>query len=147
MQVGLSAQKQAAPENADATLHSGLEWISSGRALDDFILIASVIGFLMFAYSFILYPTQIFPDNWFPSSLAAWGFKIIFSAWVLTEIVNSAWSRKNSIYFFDERKSLAKSADFAKAKSQDKGSYWVVVCATWIAVFATFLFRGMGIGT
>ncbi|MFA5105352.1 MAG: isoprenylcysteine carboxylmethyltransferase family protein [Candidatus Micrarchaeia archaeon] len=111
-------------------LHRGFAWVSSGRMLDDFILLASVIGFLMFAYSLLMYPAQIFPDKWFPSQAASLAFKAIFSVWVLGEIVNSVWSRRNS-----------------KAKSQDRGSYWVVVVATWIAVFSTFVFRGLDIGT
>src|SRR5208283_178404 len=97
--------------------------------LDTLIAIATIIGFLMFVFSLISQP-DAFPNSWFPSILAAVAFKVIFSAWIMAEIVNSFWSRKNS-----------------GAPSQDRGSFWIVSVAGFAVLFVVFMFRYSGYGS
>ncbi len=97
--------------------------------LDTLIAIATVIGFLMFVFSLIAQP-DAFPNSWFPSILAAVAFKVVFSAWIVAEIVNSFWSRKNS-----------------GAASQDRGSFWIVSGAGFVVLFVVFMFRYSGYGS
>lgn len=102
----------------------------SGSGIIDILIVVIAVGGL-FAFVFSLFqPQSVFPVAWFPSASAAWAFKAVFSLWVLSEIINSVWSRKNS-----------------GARSQDKGSYWVVIGASGAAVFADFLFRSLGAWT
>lgn len=72
---------------------------------------------------------SIFPDNWFPSPVAASIFVALFYTWILSEITNSMWSKKNS-----------------QKTNQDRGSYKVNVVISWISLFIVFVFRGFGIG-
>src|SRR5271157_4063753 len=86
-------------------------------------------GLLLLLFS-LLQTHSVFPDAWFPSAFAALAFKVVFCMWIIGEIVNNLRSRKNS-----------------GATSKDKGSYWVVIVATYAAVFAIFVSRSFGTGT
>jgi hypothetical protein len=48
----------------------------------------------MCSYLF-LQPHSIFPENWFPFHSAASAFMILFFAWILSELINIMWSKKN----------------------------------------------------
>jgi hypothetical protein len=81
-------------------------------------------------FAFILFRHgSIFPDYWFPSPFAASIFTILFCAWVLSELINSLWSRKNS-----------------QNTNQDKGSYRIIMLTSWAIITITFVFRIFGIG-
>jgi len=97
--------------------------------IDTLIVVMTAGGLLAFAFS-LFQPQSVFPDGWFPSSSVASAFKALFSLWVLSEVVNNFWSRRNS-----------------GAKSQDRGSYWVVIGASGASVFGDFLFRSLGAWT
>jgi len=56
-------------------------------------------------------------------------FMVLFYAWVLSEITNNMWSKKNS-----------------QVTNQDKGSYKINIVTSWIALFIVFVLRGLGIG-
>lgn len=116
---------------ADAAVHSPTEGGGSSKSgiLDSLMIAATVTGFIAFVFS-LLQPHSIFPDAWFPSAPAALAFKIVFCAWIFSEIVHSLLSSKNS-----------------GAKTQDRGSYWVVVGAILAAMLAVFLFRSFGAGS
>lgn len=71
----------------------------------------------------------VFPNGWFPSQFAASAFIILFCIWIACELANNALSKKNSI-----------------TSNQDRGSFRVVVMASWAAIFAIFIFRSLRIG-
>ena len=72
---------------------------------------------------------MIFPDHWFPSHFAASAFMFLFFAWILSEFINSMWSRKNS-----------------QSANKDKGSYRIVMVASYAALIIAFTFRSHEIG-
>jgi protein-S-isoprenylcysteine O-methyltransferase Ste14 len=72
---------------------------------------------------------SIFPDHWFPSHFAASTFMILFFAWIFCEFINSMWSRRNSL-----------------TTNKDKGSYRIVVMATYLALIIVFVLRSSQIG-
>ena len=94
------------------------------------IPIVALLAVLVVFISLLSRGYTIFPDNWFPSQSAASAFMILFIVWVLCELGNNIWSRMNSI-----RTNL------------DRGSFRVVIAASWAAIFAVFIFRSFRIGT
>jgi protein-S-isoprenylcysteine O-methyltransferase Ste14 len=72
---------------------------------------------------------SIFPDDWFPSQFASSTFMILFCVWILSEIINTLISRKNS-----------------QTTSKDKGSSWVILAVFWSVLFIAFTLRGFEIG-
>jgi protein-S-isoprenylcysteine O-methyltransferase Ste14 len=114
---------------ATPTNRTAEEKARSGTIIDTLIVVIAVGGLFAFAVS-LFQPQSVFPNAWFPSASVASAFKALFSLWVLSEIINSIWSRKNS-----------------GAKSQDRGSYWVVIGASGAAMVADFTFRSLGVWT
>jgi protein-S-isoprenylcysteine O-methyltransferase Ste14 len=83
---------------------------------------------LLYAY-FLVQQHSIFPDKWFPSHFATIVFMFLLSLWILSEFINSLWSKKNS-----------------QTTNKDKGSYKIVVAASYVALFIVFLLRTFNIG-
>lgn len=54
---------------------------------------------------------------------------VLFYIWVLSEITNTTWSKKNS-----------------QSRNQDKGSYRINIAISWIALVIVFVLRSFGIG-
>jgi protein-S-isoprenylcysteine O-methyltransferase Ste14 len=71
----------------------------------------------------------VFPNSWFPSQFAASAFIILLCIWIACELANNVLSKKNSI-----------------TANQDRGSFRVVIVASWAAIFAIFIFRSLRIG-
>ena len=94
------------------------------------IPIMSMIVVLILLISFQLQCHSIFSDDWFPSQFAISTFMILFCVWILSEIMNSLFSRKNS-----------------QTTNKDKGSYWIIIAMCWSVIFIAFTLRGSGIGT
>ena len=90
-------------------------------------IVAMVVVLVLFVFSLAQHHS-IFPDSWFPSRLAS-AFMILFCIWILCELANLGWSRKNS-----------------GTANKDKGSFRVVVAASWASIFAIFIFRSLDIG-
>ncbi len=86
------------------------------------------IFLLMFAFILINHQ-MIFPDHWFPSPFVASFFTFLFCAWILIEFINSMWSRKNS-----------------QSTNKDKGSYRIVIVASYAALIIAFTIRSHEIG-
>lgn len=78
---------------------------------------------------FQLQHRSIFPDDWFPSQFANSTFMILFCLWILSELLNTLISRKNS-----------------QTTNKDKGSSWVIIAVFWSVLFIAFTLRGFGIG-
>lgn len=95
----------------------------------DLPVLALVAVFLLFILT-ILQHHSIFPEHWFPSQIAASAFLLLFCGWILSEIVNYARSRKNSV-----------------AAEKDKGSFWAVIAASWTSIFMIFMIRSFEVGT
>jgi len=95
----------------------------------DFEIVALAAIFLLFVYS-LLQHHFIFPEHWFPGQFTALVFTLIFCIWILSEIANNAWSKKNAI-----------------AANKDKGSFKVIVAMVWLAILAVFAFRSFDVGT
>jgi len=93
------------------------------------IPIIALFSVLVAFVSFMSRGHTVFPDSWFPSQFAASAFMILFCVWILCELVNNIWSRMNSI-----------------TTNVDKGSFRVVIVASWAAIFAVFIFRSFSIG-
>lgn len=91
-------------------------------------VVALAVVFLLFALA-LLQHHFIFPEHWFPSQFASSAFTLLFCIWILSEIANSIWSRKNS-----------------STTNQDKGSFWVVIAASWSTIFVVFIIRSYEIG-
>jgi len=91
--------------------------------------IALVVVFLLLVLT-LLQHHSIFPEHWFPSHFTASAFSLIFCLWILSEIVNNARSKINSI-----------------AAQKDKGSFWAVIAASWASIFVIFIIRSFDIGT
>jgi protein-S-isoprenylcysteine O-methyltransferase Ste14 len=91
--------------------------------------IAAIVASLSWFAFILLQQGSIFPDNWFPSHFAASTFTVLFCAWVLSELINSLRSRKNS-----------------QNSNQDRGSYRIIILISWVAIIITFAFRSNGIG-
>jgi Putative protein-S-isoprenylcysteine methyltransferase len=89
----------------------------------------SLITVLMLFAVFQLQQRSVFPDNWFPSQFASSTFMILFCVWILSEIINTLISRKNS-----------------QTTNKDKGSSWVIIAVFWSVLFIAFTLRGFGIG-
>lgn len=94
----------------------------------DIPIVAMVVALVWLAF-LLSQHRSVFPDNWFPSHFAASTFMVLFYAWVLSEITNNMWSKKNS-----------------QVTNQDKGSYKINIVTSWIALFIVFVLRGLGIG-
>jgi protein-S-isoprenylcysteine O-methyltransferase Ste14 len=92
-------------------------------------VVALVIVFLLFVLS-LLQHHSIFPAYWFPSLFTASAFTFFFCLWIFGEIMNNARSKKNS-----------------RITNQDKGSYWVVIAASWSTILVVFIIRSFDIGT
>ncbi len=92
-------------------------------------VVALAVVFLLFALA-LLQHHFIFPEHWFPSQFVSSAFTLLFCIWILSEIANSIWSRKNS-----------------STTNQDKGSFWVVIAASWSTIFVVFIIRSYEIGT
>jgi protein-S-isoprenylcysteine O-methyltransferase Ste14 len=103
--------------------------MNNNKISNDLQIIVIVAVFLLLAFS-IFQHRPVYPEYWFPSPFAASAFTILLYVWILSEIANSAWSRKNS-----------------RSTNQDKGSYRVVVITTWLAIIVVFTLRSFGIGT
>ena len=69
---------------------------TQGSGIFKDIHMVSLAGFLLMFTFFLLNHQMIFPNHWFPSHFAASTFTILFCAWILSEFINSMWSRKNS---------------------------------------------------
>lgn len=91
--------------------------------------IAVIVASLAWFAFIISHHGSIFPVNWFPSPFAASTFLVLFCTWVLSELINSLWSRKNS-----------------QNLNQDKGSYRIIVLVSWALIMITFVFRSFGVG-
>jgi protein-S-isoprenylcysteine O-methyltransferase Ste14 len=91
--------------------------------------VAMVAVLVLFVFSLSQHHS-VFPDSWFPSQLTAFAFTILFCIWILGELANFGWSRKNS----------------GTTANKDKGSFRVVVTAYWAAIFAIFISRNLEIG-
>ena len=100
-----------------------------GRGTFSDIQIVALAAFLvLFSFS-LLNHQMIFPDHWFPSHFAASSFTFLFCAWILSEFINSIWSRKNS-----------------QSTNKDKGSYRIVIMASYAVLIIAFMFRSSEIG-
>jgi protein-S-isoprenylcysteine O-methyltransferase Ste14 len=71
----------------------------------------------------------VFPNSWFTYQFAASAFIILFCIWIACELANNVLSKKNAI-----------------TSNQDRGSFRVVVVASWAAIFAIFILRSLRIG-
>jgi protein-S-isoprenylcysteine O-methyltransferase Ste14 len=91
--------------------------------------IVLLAAFLVWFAYFLFQNRSIFPDHWFPSKFAATAFMFLFCAWILSEFINSIWSKKNS-----------------QTTNKDNGSYKIVVSATYIALAIVFVLRSHEIG-
>lgn len=89
----------------------------------------SLVGFLLLFAFFLINHQLIFSDNWFPSHFASSAFTFLFCTWILCEFINSMWSRKNS-----------------QSTNKDKGSYRIVIVASYAALIIAFTFRSHEIG-
>lgn len=78
---------------------------------------------VMFAY-LLLQPHSVFPDHWFPSRSANSLFKLLSFAWVLSELTNLMWSKRN-----------------LQTTKQDEGSYKIIAIATYTSLVVVILFR------
>ena len=94
----------------------------------DIPALALVVVFLLLVFS-LLQHHSIFPMHWFQSQFAASAFSLIFCIWILSEILNNVQSRRNSI-----------------AIEQDKGTFWVVIAASWTTIFIVFILRSFELG-
>jgi len=93
------------------------------------IPIIALFAVLVVFISFLSNGYTVFPDSWFPSKPSASAFMILFCVWIFCELGNNIWSRMNSI-----------------TTNLDRGSFRVVIVASWAAIFAVFLFRSFRIG-
>jgi protein-S-isoprenylcysteine O-methyltransferase Ste14 len=100
-----------------------------GRGIFSDIQIVALAAFLVLFSISLLSHQMIFPDHWFPSSFAASSFTFLFCAWILSEFINSLWSRKNS-----------------QSTNKDKGSFRIVIVASYAVLFIAFMFRSSEIG-
>lgn len=88
------------------------------------------LAIFLLMFTFILINHQmIFPDHWFPSNFAASTYTFLFCAWILSEFINSMWSRKNS-----------------QSTNKDKGSYRIVIVASYAVLIISFTFRNHEVG-
>ena len=94
----------------------------------DIHIVSLAIFLVMFAF-IIINHQMIFPDYWFPSNFAASTFTFLFCAWILSEFINSLWSRKNS-----------------QSTNKDKGSYRIVIVASYAVLIIPFTLRNHEIG-
>lgn len=100
-----------------------------GREISKNIQIVALAAFSVeFAY-ILFHQRSIFPDHWFLSHFSALIFMFLFFSWVFSEFINSLWSRRNSLM-----------------TNKDKGSYRIVVMATYLALIIVFLLRSHDIG-
>lgn len=90
----------------------------------------SLAGFLLMFIFFLINHQIIFPDYWFPSHFVASTLTFLFCAWILSEFINSMWSRKN-----------------AQSTKKEKGSYRIVIVASYAVLIIAFMFRSSEIGT
>lgn len=102
---------------------------TQGSGIFKDIHVVSLAGFLLLFTFFLLNNQLIFPDHWFPSHFAASSFTFIFCTWILSEFINSMWSRKNS-----------------QSNNKDKGSYRIVIVASYAVLIVAFMFRNFEIG-
>ena len=102
---------------------------TQGSGIFKDIHVVSLAGFLLLFTFFLLNHKLIFPDHWFPSHFAASSFTFLFCAWILSEFINSIWSRKNS-----------------QSTNKDKGSYRIVIVASYAVLIIVFMFRSSEIG-
>jgi len=93
------------------------------------IHIVLLAAFLVLYAYFLLQLHSIFPDKWFPSHFVAIVFMLLLSLWILSEFINSLWSKKNS-----------------QTTNKDNGSYKIVVAASYMALFVVFLLRKFNLG-
>jgi len=93
------------------------------------IQIVALAAFLLSFALFILHHQSAFPDKWFPSHFASFTFMILFCAWILSEFINNIWSLKNS-----------------QKTNKDKGSFRLIIAASYAMLFVVFLFRGFESG-
>jgi protein-S-isoprenylcysteine O-methyltransferase Ste14 len=93
------------------------------------IHIMSLTGFLLVFTFFLINHQMIFPDHWFTSHFSASTFTFLFCVWILSEFINSMWSRKNS-----------------QSTNKDKGSYKIVIIASYAVLLIAFMFRSNEIG-
>ena len=96
-----------------------MEW---KKIREDAVILVIVVCFLWFLV--FLVRSRTVADAWFPVPVAALAFKVLFCAWILAEIANSLWSRKNTV-----------------ASSLDKGSFRVVVLSHFAVLFIIFACR------
>ena len=85
------------------------------------IPIMSMIVVLILLIYFQLQCHSIFSDDWFPSQFAISTFMILFCVWILSEIMNSLFSRKNS-----------------HTTNMDKGSSWVIIAVCLVSTLYCF---------
>jgi protein-S-isoprenylcysteine O-methyltransferase Ste14 len=102
---------------------------TQGTGIFKDIHIVSLAGFLLMFTFFLLNHQMIFPDHWFPSHFVASTFTFLFCAWILSEFINSMWSRKNS-----------------QSNNKDKGTYRIVIVASYAVLIIAFMFRNFEIG-
>jgi protein-S-isoprenylcysteine O-methyltransferase Ste14 len=95
---------------------------------EDVPITSMAIVLIVFAI-FQLQHRSVFPDNWFPSQFAISSFMILFCVWILSEIINTLFSRKNS-----------------QTTNKDKGSCGVIIAVFWSVLFIAFTLRSFGIG-
>jgi protein-S-isoprenylcysteine O-methyltransferase Ste14 len=94
------------------------------------IQIVALAAVLLSFALLIIHHQSAFPDKWFPSHFATPTFTFIFCAWILSELINNLWSSKNS-----------------QTTNKDKGSYRVIVFASYAMIFIAFMLRSFEIGT
>jgi protein-S-isoprenylcysteine O-methyltransferase Ste14 len=101
----------------------------TNHAIPNYIPVIALFAVLAVLISRQIQGHPVFPNSWFPSQFAASTFIILFCIWVACELVNNVLSKKNS-----------------QTAILDRGSFRVVIVASWAAIFAIFIIRSFRIG-
>jgi len=100
----------------------------AGKKINDTVIIVIIVaGFFLFLTS--LLHQNNFVDRWFADARAATLFEILFCIWILAEIVNNLWSKKNTV-----------------PTTQDRSSYGVVTVTLFGGLFIIAACRSFQIG-
>lgn len=97
--------------------------------ISNYIPIIALFAVLVVLISWQIQGHPIFPNSWFQSPSAAYAFFILFCIWVACELANNVLSKKNS-----------------QIANLDRGSFRIIILASWAAIFAIFIFRSLRIG-
>ena len=104
------------------------KWSTRQRHFQDMPIKATIVSLAWFAFN-PLQQDSIFHGRWFPSPFEASLFMLLFCEWVLNELINSLWGRKNS-----------------QNKNQDKGSYRIFILTSWAIIIIIFMFLSFELG-